>query len=473
MRFINNAAIARLVRWSRALVWLTVIGLALPGLRAQSTNSVPLPEELFPQLQPILIKALSQSTAMLTASSAITQAEASQTIANSMLLPRLETSTFYSSTTSIVALNTDIMSRANGLFYSLALSQPVFQWGTYKAQVDSAKIGVLIAEKNYAEAYRLLALSIRSQFFGLIIKKKVLRNAEFALKLATADLRLEEEKLRNGTSAPGNLIGPQMSVEEARLSRDRVAADLDQARRLFGRLTGAEIMQESFIPDELVLAGQYYSTPFAEPMLAKFAGDGVEHTFQAQIYRDYVRQADLTYKVVKYRLYPKFSLSALYSQQSITNAAQDYVAQVAVNTQTVSLMAVWNIFDGFATKGAKVLALTSKRTYERQLENHLLISLEQARDLERALAFSARAMQLADTRRDLQWSAVELGNQDLARGEGSQRVLEARTQAFYQSELGAFVARADFLTQWATFISSLNRDPALKNLPARFSSHAQ
>lgn len=473
MRYIYSTFTTPLFHCGQGLICLIVFGLGLPSMWAQPADSIPLPEELFPQLQPILAKALSQSSAMLTANSAIVQAEALKVGTNSLLLPKLDSATYYVNQSSVVAVNADVWSQSSGVFYSLSMSQPIFQWGTYKAQVDSAKIGVLIAEKNYAEAYRLLALSIRSQFIGLILKKKYLRNAEFALKLTQADLQLEEEKLRNGMISTGSLMGPRMAVSDAQLGRDRVRLDLDQARHLFSRLTGTEMIEESLIPDDLMLADRYDSAPLIQPMLAKFAGDGVKHTFQAQIYGGYVRQADLYLKVAKYRLYPKFSLSAALSQQSVTSAAENYVAQVAVKTKSVNIIAVWSLFDGFAAKSAKLSALTSKRTAERQLENYLQISVDQARDLGQALNLASRAMQLADTRQALQWSAVELGRQDLVQGVGSQRAVDTQLLVFYQIEYAATAARVEFIRICAEFRSALNSDPAMKNLPTRFISHAK
>lgn len=271
----------------------------------------------------------------------------------------------------------------------------------------------------------------------------------------------------------GSLMGPRMAVSDAQLGRDRVRLDLDQARHLFSRLTGTEMIEESLIPDDLMLADRYDSAPLIQPMLAKFAGDGVKHTFQAQIYGGYVRQADLYLKVAKYRLYPKFSLSAALSQQSVTSAAENYVAQVAVKTKSVNIMAVWSLFDGFAAKAAKLSALTSKRTAERQLENYLQTSVDQARDLGQALNLASRAMQLADTRQALQWSAVELGRQDLVQGVGSQRAVDTQLLVFYQIEYAATAARVEFIRICAEFRSALNSDPAMKNLPTRFISHAK
>ena len=444
------------------------------SLRAATPDAnAPLPEVLFPQLNAIMVKALTQSNTMLLRNIDIAQAEASEIIVKSQLLPRLDTSVYYSSNTTSFVSTSSVSSRSSGLFYSLSASQPVYQWGTLKAQADSAKIGTKIAEKNYAEAYRMLALSLRSQYTGLILKKMGLRNAEFGLKLASAALDVEEERLRNGRISAGDIIAPRLSVDDARLARDKTEADLNQSIRYFCRLAGLDGLEVAAIPDTIDLGGQYYGTPYTTTLVQKFTGSDVEDTIQAQIYRDNIAQADLSYKVAKYRLYPKFSASAGISQYNSTSASVGAVSQVQLNAETFSITAAWNIFDGFATIGAKRSALAFKESYQRQLDNYLRTASEQARDLERALNFSSRAMQLADTRRALQQSAVQLVGQDLARGVGTQNAVDGATNTFYQSELAAVAARADFLNKWAEFLSALNLDPALQNLPARYLSHGK
>ena len=107
------------------------------------------------------------------------------------------------------------------------------------------------------------------------------------------------------------------------------------------------------------------------------------------------------------------------------------------------------------------------------MENYLQISVDQARDLGQALNLASRAMQLANTRQALQWSAVELGRQDLVQGVGSQRAVDTQLLVFYQIEYAATAARVEFIRICAEFRSALNSDPAMKNLPTRFISHAK
>lgn len=461
------------ITFRRELAGFIAMVFALPGLMAQPAGSAPLAEDLFPQLKPIMEKALTQSSSMLLRNIELAQAEANKVISASALLPNVGGFSNYYSNTATPSDNPEGKSRSSGLGYSLNVSQPIFWWGTLKAGKDVAEIGIKVAEKNFAEAYRLLAVSIRAQYTGLIVRKLSLRNAEFGLKLAQSGLVIEEERLRTGAISAGGIILPRLAIDEARLGRDRAEAVLDQSIRAFCLLTGLETLDVASIPDDLTLPGLFYDTDYTKPLLAKFLSTDIENTLQAQITRDYIQQANLNYKIAKYRLYPKFGMSAGYSLSNSATVTNNLATQAGLTSQNFNITASWSIFDGFATKGVKRSTLLTKRTYEKQLETYLRTTGDQVTDLERQLNFAARAMKLADTRRDIQAGAIKLVEQDLLRGVGSQLTVDSTRAASYQSDLSAIATRAEFLSRWAEFLSALNLDPALKNLPARYLSHAK
>lgn len=430
-------------------------------------------EEVFPQLRVILEQAMSQSPQILQRSLDITQAEAAHVMTRSALLPRVDGSIYYSTNTTSVSEQTNVSSRSDGVFYNLSMSQPLFQWGTIKAQVDSSKIGVEIAQKNYAEAYRLLAITLRQQYTIMIVRKASRRLAAESLRVVQSNLDVEEERLRAGRISPGDIIGPRLSVEDAKLGLDRSDADFQAAKRIFCRMAGMETIADEAIPDSIPVNQLYYGADRAAPILRLFSAAGVDDLLPIQVLQAQIRQSDLNYKVAKYRLFPKFSISANVSQSNSTNAAPNSVTQVGVNSQNINVMATWSIFDGFATSGAKKSALASKRTNERQLAIQRQVSLDQAKDLERQLAYGARAVQLVDTRLALAEDGLKRAKDNLQRGLGTQKEVDAAQMAYLGTELGALQQRADFLNRWAEFLSLTGYDSVLKVLPARYLQNAK
>jgi len=460
---------------TRPFLTLLLVGvLAQAGLQGQAPAPGALAEDFFPQLRPILVNALKQSPQMLLRNIDIAQAEANRYQARSVLLPGLSASISYSINESAVSQGTSVTSKNDGLFYSVGVNQPVFAWGTLKAQSDSAKIGVKIAEKNYAEAYRTLVLSLRAQFLALISKKMAARNAQFALQVARSALKVAEEKLRTGQASPGEVIPLRVAVEETELNLDKAQADLAQTRRFFTRMAGIDELPESEIPPALSLDASHYDASRSRGLLAAFDGQGgVENTPQALSYRYYIEQAELSYKVARFRLYPRIGMSAGFSQVNSTNVSGNIVTQAGVTSQSASLTASWSIFDGWATKGAKLSALATKRSYERQLLSYVTATAAQVRDVETQIGFASRALRIVDTRWDIIRGLAKNAAEGLARGAGSQAEVDTATQTMNNYELVVLTQRAEYLNRWAEFRSLTGQDPALSNLPPSYLTHAK
>ena len=132
----------------------------------------------------------------------------------------------------------------------------------------------------------------------------------------------------------------------------------------------------------------------------------------------------------------------------------------------------WSIFDGFATRGAKLGALTGKRQAERDRQTYLDQAMEQARESERQLVFSARAMAIAERRFQFSEEALQRAKDNFKLHTLSQAGDTGHGQ-FYQAQAGIFATRADFLSSWSGYLSLLNVDPVFNNLSTRFFRHAK
>lgn len=242
------------------------------------------------------------------------------------------------------------------------------------------------------------------------------------------------------------------------------------SRNAIIRLAGLDGLPDSEIPDGIPMDKLKLDQGGTGAMLAKFQHDGVENTNLALMYYWGIKQAELNYKQAKYRLFPKLSAGASVAQSNSTNAAGDVVVQTGVYSQSVSLTVGWSIFDGFATRAAKMSSMASRRIAERALANYIEQTTEQARTQERQLAFAVRAMDLANVRRELIVGALERAEDDLKRGFGSQGAVDTIQLSLNNYTLVANANRADFLNRASDFISLVGSDPVLEKLPARFNA---
>lgn len=451
---------------------LLVIGLgAALTARAQASQPTPMPEDLFPDLKRILQAALQQSPQMIFKNIELAQSEANRATMRAQLLPNIGTGASYYTSDAAVSSNTSAKSRASGLSYSAAISQPVFRWGTLMAQYEASKIQLAITQRNYREAYRQLALSIRNQYVGLIARKITWRNAEATRARAEFNLSLEENKLQYGRISQSDILAPRLELEEARLRVDRAAEDLAVAKRSFGRLTGQPELSDASIPDQVPELP--YDSAAATARANAYLNQGWEQAPAIITAREWVRVAELNYKLAKYRLYPMFSFGGGVSQSNSTSVDSGTVTQSGVVSQSISLSASWSIFDGGATKAAKISARANQRYYERLLQNQTDTLLDQVRGMEKQISFSHRAMLLAQTRYTQAESAAHQRKEELQQGLASQLTLDAALAVQESYALYLVNQRLDFLSRWSEFVSTVDSDPVLQNVPATLKSNVR
>src|ERR1019366_2220517 len=146
---------------------------------------------------------------------------------------------------------------------------------------------------------------------GLISRNVSLRNARFALQLADVQLQAAQAKFDSGASSSSELQDAKLAVEQAKLDADRAEADFNYGKQVFIRLVGIDSLGDETIP--LMVPHPEYAAQKADLIVTGFVGNGIESTFQSQVYDMLLRQQDLNYAIQKVRLLPKFSASAGYS----------------------------------------------------------------------------------------------------------------------------------------------------------------
>ena len=426
----------------------------------------PLPEDMISGLRPLLVAALAQSPQMIAHNIEVAQAEGSRISDRSGMLPSLGSEIKYGSNTTASSNSFGGSSSNSGLLYGIHADQPIFHWGALKAQADIGKIELRIAERDYADAYRQLILSVRTQFLLLIEKKVQVRNAAFALQEAEAAVALTEDKVKAKTLPSWAMVAPQMAVDDARLARDRMVEDLENSARVLALNVGEATVDTQNLPNEI--PKPVYAPETTARLLQRFLQERGGKTYAIANLRDRIRQADLNYQIARVRLRPMLGFNAYFSQQPTANVGENYVRQYITQERNFNLVAEWSIFDGLDTRGKKLSALSSKRDLERTLRTTVDMTMVQARDLAQQMDFSWRALDLTQRRCDGARNGVESVVGDVKLGLMSANNIDVARAAFYQSELNLAMARAEFLNYWSQFVSTLCVDPMLGMIPDRY-----
>lgn len=450
----------------RAPWWLFLPALVWSVASAQVAGVAgTLPEDYLPGLKPILVEAMRQSPQMILQQITIAQNEAQVYQADSQRWPSVGGNVRYDSNQTGVSSG-GTSSRDSGLFYSFSINQALFHWGEIKNQGRIARIQVAIAQKNYAEAYRVLATQLRVSYVGLVQRNAFLRQARYDLKLKQAQLAALKERLKNGTASPGDIAGMTLGLSETQLHVDQLQADFDNERHRFSRLAGIPDIPADKIPDEMPVP--QFHQKLASRLLAGFLSGGADDTFKAQVAEMNARAARLQYKIARVRLLPKFDAGVQHSRESSTTATPTEVTQTAITRDTFEVRGNWNIFDGFATKGAKLQARADERYWEKERQIETDSAMDEAQQLARTVALDARAADIAKQRQDGAALLLRRAEEAMKAGTASQDDVNNATNTLRLAQANSAVARATYLSDWSAFVSRVADDPILNNLPPRY-----
>lgn len=427
---------------------------------------VAMPEELLPELARLLDAALSQSPQMLTAALAVEQAEANYVVTRAPRLPAVSAGGSYAVSGSKVKDSLVPRSEADGLFYSASFSQPVFHWGALKWQADVARLEILFQEINTAEAFRMLAQTIRAQYLALIYQSLLVRNSRFVRDQAVEFLELQEARVAAGTLPAGAISDPRLRAEEAQVALDEVVEGLRFAAESLARLCGAPPIDLDRLPTEI--PGQRYDTTVRAAYLAELArATDLEDTAELRLNALRIEQDRLRYRIARTTTLPKLSLIGSYNVFNVNTVVGEFVTQTAVDSFSYGLSVSWPLFDGLSGRGQRLSALAARRISERARDAMLDRLSGRLGTLERQIAFAGQRAELAQRRYDLARAGVRLTEQNFEAGVASRNAVNGVTNLAYQAELVLLDARRNELNLWVDYVSTAGLDPVLARFPKR------
>ena len=436
-------------------------------LRAQPADVAgTMPEDYLPELKQVLATALQRSPETILRAFEVELSQARLQIERSAQLPQLRGNFNYGMTETATASNTSSKTRDNGFFYNFGLSQEVFHWGALKNKSDAARLNVLIQDRSYVQAYRDLSVMLRRAYLALVVEKARLRQGREALHLLDDDVAIAKAKKASGSISAAALASEELRLRESKLELDRAETEFAANRARFARLAGLPELPEDKLPAEIPRPA--YSETRTAAMGAVLLRDHAKSTLEYEIYDLRVKEAELREKVEKVRLLPKFGANIGYSLENTTNVNGNIAEQRAVARQTIGIGGAWNIFDGFATRGAKREALAARRVIEQRRAIDIEELLQRAQKLQRDLQLDATQLELGDIHAGMAAEARRRAGGEAGFGLIPKGEIKRAEIGILQAQARNFEMRAAYLGHWAEFVAVAADDPVLNNIPARY-----
>jgi outer membrane protein TolC len=420
-----------------------------------------MPEDYFPDLKRILDTAAQRSPRLLEAEITVAQREANRIGANAPRWPSLGTSFSYGTTELSESGNAN-SSRDNGLFGGIALNQALYHWGALKNQSAIGRINLLIAQKNYTLARRELGILLRRLYLELIVQKAKLRHGRESLDLLRAGLKIAAERRDRGAISPGAYSAEEFRLRENALKLGQLELQMEAARSGFARLAGIGEFPENLIPD--AIPKPMFSESLVTAVAATILRDEAKTTLEAQVHDLRVEEALRRYRIARTGLLPKFGIAFGYSLENTTTVGVS-VGQRAVARQTAGIGVSWPLFDGFATRAAKMEARVGQRAAAARRDLELEAIQLQVRGLERRLKLDGEELEifqvkLGQTQEHERRTKeeVELGTQPRA------DIARVATEVLL-AEATVFEVRAGYLQRWSELVALAGIDRSTQISP--------
>jgi len=447
---------------SRVRFLASVLVFAPLSLFAQSGPLPVLPEDVFPELKRILASAVQQSPRMLTLSLNQEIASADLMQARAGLYPSAS-GYLTTSLTRDKREGIDDTLSTEKLYYNFSVTQPVFHWGERRNNARIGEINKRIADRNYGEAYRLLAQEIRTVYLQLIILKGRVMEAQFNRQQADEILRNTEARLAQRVISESEAFQPRIAADQAALYADRTADSFEEAKRRFSRLTGLPAPSDAAIPSEIQPVST--SSNQIDSLLAGFLRQSEPLTTEGLTLKDQLQSAELTYANQRTRLLPKFSFIAGLSQDEQSYSI-DPSLKFGLRSAYAGITVGWTIFDGFATRAAKRSSLARVRQLEASLNQYSETVATDAQRNARQLSFAARQMAIQERLFDSNRNFLNFLKEQRSRGLSSDADVNLAEVRYNSGLLAALEARADYLLKSSEFVGLVSEDPSLANLGA-------
>lgn len=425
-------------------------------------NDLPvLPEDVFPELKSVIEQAVNQSPRMLVNRLSLDAASGGRLQAKSGLYPTIGG---YYNQQETQDKREDFPGRTidtSKTYYSVSLNQPIFHWGERRNNARIGEIQEKIASKQYEDAYRALAVEIRNTYLSLISYKSQLINAKFARERADEALRSGEDRAAKKLISEGEVFPLRINAEQAAYGEASLESSFTYTSRQYEALTGQKAPSLEDLPS--VVPSQVYYAPTYDNLLARFLGQADPDTPALEAMRSQIEVNRLTYINQKKRLLPKLSFIAGISQdqQSYTiNNAQKY----GVLSQFVGISVNWQIFDGFATRGAVRSALAQKRQSEENYRAAVVSQRNQAEAAVRNIELAYRQMSISDKILENSQAYLSFRQEDFKRGNASEADVNQALTSYNGAMVSANNARINFMMKQVEFVSLVARDPAMENV---------
>jgi outer membrane protein TolC len=335
------------------------------------------------------------------------------------------------------------------------VTQPLFHWGALKARSQMGDLRVEAAQYQYEGSMRSLVLEVRRRYLDILILRARLAVLEQNCDIAAQNHQREQSRYQHGESTRLNVDESLVVLSEVKSRKIALIKELQNQEYYFRNIAGWDGPIEGELPLDWEMP-ERLSELIADTFLETNQIHPGERFYALERERKFEK---LNYKVINARLLPIVNArggvyESLLESPDSTDTQNETNFFVGVNVE-------WRVFDGFETKGLKLVSKARSRRLAREarwelerrelevvsLVERIGLSVESIALLESRLSISNAILERKHHEyADLRITSTDYLSAKLSRDDARLNLLEARVNLLYDSSM---------------LLSYVGQDPAL------------
>ena len=270
----------------------------------------------------------------------------------------------------------------------ITAQQNLWDFGRTRQRVDSARLGVEMADLRHEDHQRQTMLAVFETYWAISLARESLAAAQTALQSAEAIVKQAQARVDSGLAVEADLLRSQVYLASARQQEIQARGQGELAHAALNRLMGEPL--DATVGETAPLVRASYPVPAEETLWAELRKRRPDY----QALQDEVRLADLEVAGKKAQLYPTLGAFAAWEMDHPSlweSGGSNWVAGLTLR---------WNVYAGGGDAAALKAARQRLEQKQRQLaamESAMQLEVHNALVQVRTAEQQVQAMQAVET----------------------------------------------------------------------------
>lgn len=407
----------------------------------------PFPEQLFPELDPLMESARNAAPAIQSQYYYVQETEGNMIVDAAARRPKVGLSGriagAYEYRDDLVGNETNALLDAH-----IYLRQPVYHWGRLDAQRRIGQLRNEAAKAALARTTGEVMTDVREQYMQAVLAKLQLQVAENGAALAATNLESQEKLFREGRVPELRLLETRLAVQDYAEMKASAEGRLSLALSQLSALTGSDVKATALDLEKFPTIPLLASAEISD-LRSSIKAPGASFSNETSFHLLSQAVEEENYKIISTRTKPTIDF--------IAGGTQDQVDGFGTTERATRVYAFaglqvnWNIYDGAEAKGLRLASLARQRMSEFRAQRARTDEERQRLFLLNDVEVKLRQVAARQQRVELIGQRLRVAEQQASRGEISSLELLRQRQDY----AGARYALAESLVYYLNQITRL------------------